>query len=143
MAESREVADLGFRGFAHGLDRLFQDFFGEAARAPVAIRPALDVTETDDRYTISVEVPGVKREDLSVDFHEGVLTVHGEKRSEREEGKERARVLERSFGAFTRAMRLPVDADADHIEARFADGVLKLSIPKRPEAKPKTIAIRG
>jgi HSP20 family protein len=134
--------ELALRGFSPGFDRMLEEFFASARPAP-GLQPALDVTETDDRYTISVEVPGVKRSDLSIDVHEGVLTLRGEKRSEREESKEKARVLERSYGAFSRSLLLPADGDAERIEARFADGVLQLTIPKRPEAKPKTIAIRG
>jgi HSP20 family protein len=64
-------------------------------------------------------------------------------KSEREEKKERGRLLERSYGAFSRSLRLPADADAAGVKASFADGVLRLQIPKRPEAKPKTIAIQG
>jgi HSP20 family protein len=135
--------ELGFRSFGSGLDRILQDLFGEPTRSPAALRPAVDVTETDDRYSITVEVPGVKKGDIHVDVHEGVLTIRGEKRSEREETKEKARLLERSYGAFSRSMLLPGDADGDRIEALFTDGVLQLTIPKRPEAKPKPIAIKG
>jgi len=105
-------------------------------------RPAMDVAESDDRYTITVELPGVKKDDVTVEMAEGRLSIRGEKKSEREEKKEHRRYSERSFGVFERSFYLPADADGDRIAARFDDGVLTLEIPKREEAKPQTIAIK-
>jgi HSP20 family protein len=105
--------------------------------------PAVDVTEADDKYVITAEIPGVKKEDLTLELHDGVLSIRGEKRSEREETKQKARLLERTYGAFTRAFTLPADAAVDKVTASFENGVLRIEIAKRAEAKPKTIAIKS
>ena len=123
------------------MSRVFDDVFGTQPAAGGARVPAIDVTESEDRYSIAAELPGVKKEDLSIELHEGVLNIRGEKRSARDEEKERGRWLERSFGAFHRAITLPKDADADQVDAGFADGVLTVVVHKRAEAKPRTVPI--
>lgn len=104
--------------------------------------PALDVNETDKHYAVTVELPGARREDVTVECDEGVLTIRGEKKSEREEKKEKRRFVERRYGTFSRSFSLPRDADAEHIEASFQNGVLTLTIPKSEAAKPRTVAIK-
>jgi HSP20 family protein len=129
-----------FRDFPR-FSRTFDEMVGSANGG--SGRFALDVTESDDGYIISAELPGVKREDLTIECTNGVLTIRGEKKSEREEKHQRSRLVERSYGSFSRALRLPEDADVDKSKAEFKDGVLRLEIQKRPEAKAKTIAIKG
>lgn len=107
------------------------------------LAPAMDVTESEAAYTITAELPGVKRDDVHVELNDGVLTIRGEKRSEREEKKERSRWVERSFGSFSRSFTLPRDASPDHIDASFQDGVLTLRIAKTETSKPRSIAIKG
>jgi HSP20 family protein len=124
------------------LGRVFDELLGEGRPLSVP-SPAVDITEADDKYVVTAEVPGVKREDLTVELQDGVLSIRGEKKSEREETKEKARYLERSYGAFTRAFTLPADANPDRVSATFENGVLKVEVAKRAEAKPKTIAIKG
>jgi HSP20 family protein len=116
--------------------------FGDVGE-PAMVSPAVDITEAEDKYVVSAEIPGVKKDDLTIEIHDGVLSIRGEKRSEREEKKEKARWLERTYGAFTRSFSLPADAAADKVTASFENGVLKVEIAKRAEAKPKTIAIKG
>jgi HSP20 family protein len=116
------------------------EIFGERARMPV---PAVDVTEADDAYRVTVELPGIARDDVSVEVHEGMLTIRGEKRSERDEKKEKSRWTERTYGAFSRSFSLPPDADADRIEASCRDGVLRLDIPKTEQPKPRVISVKG
>jgi HSP20 family protein len=141
-----EEAFGGFAPFpelgASRLSRMMEEVFGKANGGAIA-RCALDVTESDSEYAVSAELPGVKKDDLTVECSEGVLSIRGEKKSEREEKKERGRVLERTYGSFSRALRLPDDADPEQIKATFENGVLQLRIQKRQEAKPKTIAIKG
>jgi HSP20 family protein len=122
-----------------------RDFFGEGLEDwPTSreLRPAVDVHEDDARYTVSVELPGSKKEDVTVELEGDVLTIRGEKKSEREEKKERAHYVERRFGSFSRSFSLPQDALAEKIDASFQEGVLTLTIPKGGKAKPKTIAIK-
>jgi len=104
--------------------------------------PSLDLAESDAEYTLSVELPGARKEDVNVEVSDGVVTIHGEKKSEREEKKEKQRYVERRYGSFSRAFTLPVNADADRLAASFADGVLTLTIPKTERSKPQTVDIK-
>ena len=123
------------------MSKMFDDVFGTRPAAGGARVPAIDVTESEDSYSIAAELPGVRKEDLSIELHEGVLNIRGEKRSARDEEKERGRWLERSFGAFQRAITLPKDADPERVDAGFADGVLSVVVHKRAEARPRTVPI--
>lgn len=105
--------------------------------------PAVDVTESEDRFVVTAELPGTKKEDVTVEVHDGVLTIRGEKRSEREEKDEHHRHVERMFGSFSRSFSLPANADGEHIKAHFENGVLEVKIQKREESKPKTVSIKG
>ncbi len=122
--------------------RLLDEIFGEAPVARGGLSPALDITESDTEYVVTIELPGVKKEDLSVEMNEGILSIHGEKKSEREEKKERTHWVERTYGSFSRAFTLPPNAASDRIDASFKDGVLTLKIAKTEAAKPKTIAVK-
>jgi HSP20 family protein len=104
--------------------------------------PALDLAENDGEYTLSVELPGARKEDVNVEIQDGLITIHGEKKSEREEKKEKQRYVERRYGSFSRSFSLPPDANPDKIEAVFKDGVLTLTIPKTEGAKAQTVAIK-
>ena len=84
---------------------------------PGRFAPAVDITEDDDHYTVTAELPGAKKEDVTVELHEGMLTIRGEKKSEREEKDEQRRHVERRFGSFSRSFSLPANADADAIKA--------------------------
>ena len=125
------------------LSRLMEEMLGgERPFARGELVPALDLHETDSEYVVTVELPGVRKEDVSVEMTEGVLTVRGERKSEREEKKERSRWVERSYGSFSRSFTLPANATPDRIDASYKDGILTLRIGKREETKPKTIAIK-
>ncbi len=128
-------------GLPSRLGRLLQERRGEAWGGDFA--PAVDITETDAAYVVTAEVPGCSKDDVNVEVHDNVLTVSGEKRSEREEKKEKSRWVERSYGRFTRSFTLPADADAGRIEASFKEGVLSVTIAKTEETKPKQISIKS
>lgn len=132
--------ELGGPRFSRLMERLMDEPWPGGARGG-RFAPALDVHEDDGRYLVTVELPGVKRDDVSVEIQEGVLSIRGEKRSERDETQEKSRYVERSYGSFTRAFTLPQNADPDRVEASFQDGVLTISIAKREEEKPKSIRI--
>lgn len=110
--------------------------------APPAWSPAMDVSENDDAYVITVELAGASKEDVTVEAHENVLTIRGEKRSERNEENEQRKYVERSFGSFSRSFSLPANADADAVEASFDQGVLTVQIAKTQETKPKQISVK-
>lgn len=111
--------------------------------SPQGFAPAVDVSECDDRYMVAIELPGTEREDVTVELHEGALTIRGEKRRNEERRGEQRRHAERCFGAFARSFSLPANVDAGHIDARLNAGVLRIEIPKQQEAKPRTLDIKG
>jgi len=124
-----------FARFAKSMDEL------RAGRAS-QLSPAVDLAEDEKGYAVSIELPGVKKEDVVVELHGNVLSVRGEKKSEREGKQERGHWLERSFGSFSRSFTLPPGALADELKAAFKDGVLTIEIPKREPVKAKQIAIK-
>ena len=123
------------------LSRALEEMFGLRPSRPGGIAPALDVAEDDDGYVVTVELPGASKDDVMVECHDGMLTIRGEKKSEREGKKEQHRWVERSFGSFSRSFALPTNAAGDRIKAHFKDGVLTLEIPKLEQVKPQTIDI--
>lgn len=125
-----------FRGFSGGLGRLLDE-------RGVRLTPAVDITEDDSGYFVTVEVPGATKDDITVEAHEGVLTIRGEKRNEREERKEHSRWVERAYGSFSRSFTLPPNAETERVKASFTDGVLTVEIPKAEEKKPRVISIRS
>ncbi len=104
--------------------------------------PAVDIHEEQERYVISADVPGVDPASIDVSMDHGVLTISGERRSERsEERAGGARRVERLYGNFYRRFALPDSADAEHVEARSVNGVLEVVIPKKAQVQPKKIKV--
>jgi HSP20 family protein len=123
------------------LSRYFESTFPERMRSGAMTAPAVDVSEDEARYLVTAELPGVKKEDVCIEVEENVLSIRGEKRSEREETKDRTHFVERSYGAFHRSFTLPSNADLDQIKASVEDGVLSVEIPKKEESKPRTVTV--
>jgi HSP20 family protein len=124
------------------LSRLLRDAF-KGIGEPVRWLPPVDITESDDGYAITIELPGTQKEDVTVECHENVLAVKGEKKSEREEKGEHRHYVERSYGSFSRSFTLPSDAAGDQVKATFRDGVLSVEIPKAEQRKPKVVDIKA
>ena len=108
-----------------------------------AFGPALDVEEDADAFTLHVELPGVRAEDVEVSIEENVLTVSGERSFYADKEAEGFRRIERSFGRFHRAVRLPARVDAGRVHAVHRDGVLTITVPKAEESKPRRIAVKA
>ena len=133
-------------------DRLFRlaglmdDGFTFGGRNAATAAPCIDIDEDEDSYEVTAELPGMRSEDVHVEVNQNVLTITGEKRmgfgDEEKQQKRRSRWSERSYGRFTRSFTLPRDADSEHLEARFAHGVLTITIPKSEESKPRTINVK-
>jgi HSP20 family protein len=104
--------------------------------------PAVDVSETDNEYTIKAEIPEVKKEDVKVTMQDGMLTIQGERKQEKEEKGKRYHRVERSYGSFLRSFELPANVDEARAKADFKDGVLSLTLPKTEKAKPKAIEVK-
>ncbi len=120
---------------------IVQQFFGDDAPLEGSFAPALDVAETDEGFTLHVEIPGVKTEDVEVSIEDNVLTVSGKRDFYEETEKDSYKRVERRFGRFHRAVRLPDRVDPERIEAEFADGLLTVTVPKAESAKPRRIEV--
>lgn len=103
--------------------------------------PALDVHDDKDAFTVTLEAPGLKKEDFEISFHDGVLSIAGERKEEKETKERNCFRRERFFGRFSRSVSLPTDVKTDKIGATYKDGVLIVSLPKAEEAKPKQIEV--
>jgi len=103
--------------------------------------PALDVADDKDNLVVKVELPGMKKEDINLSLHDGVLTVSGERKHEREAKEGGTFRSERYFGKFQRSVTLPSAVDANKVNASYKDGILTVELPKAEEAKPKQIAV--
>jgi HSP20 family protein len=104
--------------------------------------PTVDISETDGEYVIKAELPEVKKEDVKVTVENGVLTLQGERRQEKEEKGKRYHRIERSYGSFVRSFALPESVDEGGVKAEYKDGVLSLHIPKSERVKPKAIEVK-
>lgn len=126
------------------IDRIFGDFFGGVGDDDDSLLiPPADIVEDDDNFVVSVELPGMKKDEVSLTLKDKSLTISGSKRHEGEKGDDRFHRVERSYGSFCRTIDLPSKVDASKITARFENGVLVVTMPKVEEAKPKEIAIKG
>ena len=103
--------------------------------------PALDVYDDKDNLVITLEVPGMKKEDIEISLHDGMLTVSGERKDEREQTEGQAFRSERYFGKFQRSLSLPTAVDANKVKASYKDGILTIRLPKAEGAKPKQISV--
>ena len=127
-------------------DRLFESFFpshptnGDGDSAVWA--PRTDLSETEEAYFINLDLPGLTKEDVEISFHDGTLSISGERQNEEKEEERTFVRVERSYGRFYRAFTLPQTANTDSIEATFGDGVLNIRVPKVEEVKPRRIDIK-
>ncbi|NLS08248.1 Hsp20/alpha crystallin family protein [Rhizobium sp. P32RR-XVIII] len=136
-----------FESLRTEIDRLFDDFgpswrplarpfFGRAMPSSGWIMsPAVDIVEKDDAFEVTAEVPGLDEKNLDVRLANGVLTIRGEKNEEKDEKDEAYHVSERRYGSFQRSFQLPDVVEADKVNAAFAKGILKVTLPKSPTAK--------
>lgn len=127
------------------MDRIFQEFFGRSYFPErwemVEWTPAVDVSETEDAVIVKADLPGVKPENIEINIVDNVLTIKGEKKREVEEKKESFYRVERFYGSFMRSIQLPTEVEIDKVKAQYKDGVLKITLPKKPEEKKKVIKI--
>lgn len=124
-------------------DRLF-DRLGDgwASFSDFEMAPRMDVHDTDDGVEISVELPGIDRKDVKIAVEDDVLTISGEKKTQRETREADCRLSERTYGSFSRSITLPSGVEADKIDATLRDGVLTVKAPRNGKAHRKTISIK-
>jgi HSP20 family protein len=140
-------------GFHQALDRLFDEFWQGNAGQPSLLEPwmagdlypSVDQTEDDKTYYVKAELPGMDEADVDVSFADGLLTISGEKKQEKEEKEKDYYRSERSFGAFRRVLSFPGAVDESKIQASFKKGVLSINLPKTKEAQAKVrkIPVKG
>ena len=132
-----------FRTLQTQLSRIFEPFARTEDEDLVsgAWAPAVDVAETKEKIIVRAELPGMKQEDIQIEFENGLLTIRGERALAKVEGVTWHRV-ERTFGNFSRSFTLPRTVDAEKIAASYRDGILEIEVPKKEEAKPKHIRIQ-
>jgi len=104
--------------------------------------PLADITEDDKEYVIKAELPDVKKEDVKVTVENGVLTIAGERRFEKEEKKKKYHRVERAYGSFVRSFALPDLAESDRVKAEFKDGMLTVHVPKSEKARTKQVEVK-
>ena len=127
------------------MNRLVRDSFGtegrEEALTTTTFAPPVDVYEDEHSVTLKIEVPGIDEKDIDVRIENNTLTVHGERKFEKEEKEENYRRVERQYGSFTRTFTLPNTVDQESVQANYEKGVLKIRLAKKAEAKPKQIKV--
>lgn len=159
-ALTRPDAADPFLALRDEMDRAFEDVFHRfggsslrrspwpslraAEELPTLLRPSVDISEGRKAYVVRMEVPGVGKGDVTLDIEDDTLRVRGEKKQEQEQSEEGYHCVERSYGMFERVLSLPENADPDGIDAKFKNGVLKITIAKRelPEGRERTIEIQ-
>ena len=143
----RDLEEMGERlnrAFG-GMARPSRAAAGEAGREALIVpdwAPMVDITETDEEYLIKAEIPEVKREDVKVSVENGVLTLQGERKQEKEEKGKKYHRVERYYGSFLRTFTVPDNVDETKVRAEFKDGILNVHLPKTEKAKPKAIEVK-
>jgi HSP20 family protein len=138
-----ELTSSNLGGLRDQFSRLFDIAFPDRGAESLSDwTPALDAHEDKDKYVVSTDIPGLKKEDINVSVHDGVLTVSGERKSEKEVKEGTIHRTERYYGKFSRSVSLPAAVRADKVSATYKDGVLTVEIPKAEEAKPKTVEVK-
>jgi len=127
------------------MNRLFRESYSpegpEEALTTTSFAPPVDIYEDEHTITLKMEVPGIDEKDIDVRIENTTLTVHGERKIEKEEKEENFRLVERQYGSFTRSFTLPSSVDTGQVSAHYDKGVLKINLAKKAEAKPKQIKV--
>src|ERR1700694_2428919 len=127
------------------MNRLFRESYNEGGRdellATSSFAPAVDAYEDEHTVTLKIEVPGIDEKDIDIRVENNTLTVHGERKIEKDEKEENFRRVERQYGSFTRSFTLPSSVDPGQVSAHYDKGVLKINLAKKAEAKPKQIKV--
>lgn len=125
--------------------RLFRELYSpegpQETLTTTSFAPPVDVYEDEHNITLKIEVPGIDEKDIDVRMENNTLTIHGERKFEKEEKEENFRRVERLYGSFNRSFTLPSSVDAEHVTANYDKGMLKINLAKKAEAKPKQIKV--
>ena len=128
---------------ANELESIFNQVFGANTASPTKFVPPGDVIETDASFLINLELPGVKLEDISVEFVDDVLQISGQKKIASDESAKACHCSERHSGEFQRTFRFPTDVESEKVDARLENGLLMITLPKAAKVLPRKIDIKG
>jgi len=135
------------RSLQDEVNRVFSSNFnrggGESGMMQGAWNPSVDIFENKDQIVLEAELPGMKPEDVNISIENNVLTIHGERKFEKKDDKDNFHRVERSYGSFTRSFTLPPTVSSEGVDAVFENGILRLALAKREEAKPRRIEIKA
>lgn len=136
------------RSLQDEMNRLFMSNYSqrsgsEEAFSSGAWNPQVDIFENKDQIVLEAELPGMKPDDVNISIENNVLTIHGERKFEKKDEKDNFHRVERSYGSFTRSFTLPPTVSSENATAEFENGVLRLTLAKREEAKPRRIEIKA
>lgn len=124
-------------------DRIVDSFVKPTYANTVGFQPSCDISETEDHYLVSFDMPGVKKEDIKIEVHGSTLVISGERQRKMSSPNSDSTIrTERTYGKFERSFDLPTSVDANRIEAQYNDGVLSVALPKAEQAKPRTVQIK-
>lgn len=123
--------------WSRDMDRFLND------RYETAFSPAVDIVESEDQFTLTLDVPGLKKDEIKIEVHDRVLSITGERKAEKVDKTKHFHMTERSMGQFERRFTLPENVDASKVEATHADGILRIEVPKVEAAKPRLVEIRN
>ena len=133
------------QGRMNRMNRFFRESYSpegpEEALTTTSFAPPVDIYEDEHNITLKIEVPGIDEKDMDVRIDNNTLTLHGERKIEKEEKEENFRRVERQYGSFTRSFTLPSSVDTGQVSANYDNGVLKIKLAKKAEAKPKQIKV--
>lgn len=123
-------------------DKIFDDFFPSSIVETFGSYPKIDVKETEENLTVKAELPGMTKEDISVELKDSILTISGEKKEEKNEKDAKFLRTEITYGSFSRSFHIPVGVEHDKIKAEFKDGILNIIIPKSEKEKTHKIELK-
>lgn len=124
------------------MDRMFSDAGFARPTAALGLSPAVDIVEEKDRLLIKADLPGLNKDDIKITLEDDVMMLEAAKREERESDGKDYHLVERSYGTYRRSFRIPNTVDTGKMDAEYKDGVLTLTLPKREDAKPKTVDVK-
>ncbi|MEX0772865.1 MAG: Hsp20/alpha crystallin family protein [Balneolales bacterium] len=128
------------RRFSEMMDEFFNESLSLGERAGFV--PGIDITEDDKQYFIQITLPGMKKDDISIDLDDRTITVSGERKQERENKDVKYHLVESRYGKFERSFTLPATADPDSLDAKYEDGILKMTVKKSEKSMSKQIKVK-
>jgi len=135
-----------FERMRRDMDRLWGSFFEGSLKkgtdGEAQWLPSLDISETSNDLVVKAELPGMDPKDIDISLNDGMLTIKGERKQEKEEKEENYHLIERSYGSFCRSVKLPKEVKHDKVKASFRNGVLKIVLPKSEESKKKEVKVK-